>query len=130
MIRRLEIEPLGAEATRMRQALFVWMVGSERLQGFDAATGPIDGLESSSNSYREELMLQFLFGGAGWVVRSAPDSSDLAAQQEAGIRSMLAAYKNMAQVDANLADPFLDKLDEIRRMGELRDYILRKNRAE
>jgi hypothetical protein len=43
---------------------------------------------------------------------------------------MITAYRNMLQADAKLRDHFLDELDQLRRLGKLRDYIERIRREK
>jgi hypothetical protein len=128
-IRGLEAEPFSDNAPTLRRRLFEWLLTAPNLPDFNASTLPIDELQSSAHANKEELMMQFLFGGAAWRL-GAGGSRDLAAQQEAGLRSMIVAYRNMVQADPGLRDDFLDRLDELRRLGELRRYIQRKQRAE
>jgi hypothetical protein len=128
MIHRLEAEPLADDAAALRATLFTWVVGTKSLQGFSAPTTPIDRLAASASRYRDELMMQYIFGAASYIVGSAPGAVDPIEGQSAGIRSMIAAYRNMLQSDPSLRDPFLDSLDDIRRRGDLREYVRRFQR--
>ena len=125
MIRQLEAEPLVRGAIPLRTTVFAWVIGTERLHGFSAPTTPVEPFNASSHPYKEELMMQYLFGAAAHAAGSTPDAGDVIEQQMAGIRSMIAAYRNMIQSDPSLHDPFLDHLDDLRRRGELRWYIQR-----
>lgn len=129
-VRRLEADPLADDAALLRRRLFEWLLASERLHGFDASTTPIDDLQRTGYPYKTEMLLQFLFGGAAWGLGPEAKPGDLAAQQEAGIRSMIAAYRNIVQLDPQQRESFLDRLDELRRTGDLRRYIERKHRGE
>ncbi len=126
-VRRLESDPLDTLSASLRRRLFAWLVASPRLQGFASATLPIDELQRSPFPHREELMMQYLFGSAALVVTARTAMPDLVDQQEAGLRSLIAAYRNIVRADPNTHDPFLDNLDGIRRRGELRNYIERRN---
>lgn len=126
-IRRLEADPLDSAAADLRRYLFLWLVASPKLQNFVSDTPPVDELQKSDFPYREELLLQYLFGSAAWVISGA--SGDLTDQREAGIRSLIAAYRSMIQREPARRDAFVDMLDDLRRRGELRGYVLRfKNR--
>jgi hypothetical protein len=125
-VRALEADPTAPAAPALRKRLFEWVLTSKSLRGFDASTRPIDDLERSEYPYKDELMMQFIFGGAAWRI-AADSSADLTMQQEAGVRSLLAAYRNVIQFQPSLRDQFLDRLDELRRRGELRGYIQRGN---
>lgn len=122
-IRRLEADPLDSGAADLRRHLFLWLVASPKLQNFASDTPPVDELQKSDFPYREELLLQYLFGSAAWVISGAP--GDLTDQQEAGLRSLIAAYRSMVQREPAHRDAFIDMLDGLRRKGELRGYIQR-----
>jgi len=122
LVRALEEDPLGEDATRLREELLQWGAASEMLQQFTPQTAPIDELQSSSYRYREELFLQYLLGAAAHAA-TPHGMFDVIEQQAAGIRSMLAAYRNIVQRDRSMTHPFLERLDDIRRRGELRSYI-------
>lgn len=130
LVQLLEQEPFAPDAAERRARLFAWLIGSERLGGFDAATRPIDSLERSGHAHVEELTLQYMFGGAVWKLRTPRDSFDLVGQQAAGIRSMIAAYRNMVQRNPALRAAWLDRLDELRRRGELQWYCRTENAKE
>lgn len=119
----LENRPLDTAAPALRRRLFAWLVSSAGLSQFTPATPPVDELQKSGFPYKDELMMQYLFGSAALVVGSMDEGPDLFSQQEAGLRSMIVAYRNMVQSQPSVRDPFLDDLDGMRRRGELRDYL-------
>lgn len=121
-IRRLESDPLDSAAADLRQHLFIWLVASPNLTDFSSDTPPIDELQNSDFPYREQLLLQYLFGSAAWAVSGV--AGDLADQREAGLRSLIAAYRSIVQRQPAKRDAFIDMLDGLRRKGELRSYIL------
>ncbi len=122
-VRLLENQPLDTAAPGLRRKLFAWLVSSPALSRFASATPPVDELQKSGFPYKEELMMQYLFGSAALVVGSSENPPDLPSQQEAGLRSMIVAYRNMVQSRPEARDSFLDDLDGMRRRGELRDYL-------
>lgn len=129
-VRLLENRPLDTAAQGLRRRLFAWLVSSPELSEFASATPPVDELQKSAFPYKDELMMQYLFGSAALVVGSPQSPPDLPSQQEAGLRSMIVAYRNIVQSRPEARDPFLDDLDGMRRKGELRDYLKEVNERE
>jgi hypothetical protein len=122
LMRALESAPLAPGATDDRQRAFAWIASSDELEI------AIDGrylkpLEDSEYPFAGELLMQFAFGMAMHRLSPEGAASEYAAQVEAGLRSVIAAYRNMVQADVKLGDKFLDDLDQIRRLGRLREYI-------
>lgn len=126
-VRLLENRPLDSAAPALRRRLFAWLVSSPGLSEFATATPPIDELRQSRFPHKEELMMQYLFGSAALVMTTLDSPPDLLSQQEAGLRSMIVAYRNMVQGEPGGRDSFLDDLDGMRRRGELRDYLKEVN---
>jgi hypothetical protein len=125
LVRRLERDPLDRSAQVLRRRLFAWMTAA------DLGGCPIDAvyiaalerdLESADYPYREELSMQYMFGAA--CAALAPEGlKDCHDGVEAGLRSMIAAYRNMVQIDRSLRNGALDSLDQVRRLGRLGSYI-------
>jgi len=122
-VRMLESDPLGPGSAGLRRDLFTWLISSPRLADFATATPPIDELQTSEFPYKEELLMQYLFGAAAWSISG--NAGTIVDQQEAGVRSLIAAYRTIVQGKPAKRDPFLDTLDGLRRRGELRGYIQR-----
>ncbi|MBS1912949.1 MAG: hypothetical protein JST22_13265 [Bacteroidetes bacterium] len=129
-VHRLESDPLDSAAALLRAPLFSWMIASDRLSGFQAITLPIDELSEGNYRYANELVMQYMLGCAAWHVSRSPGAMDTIEEQAAGIRSMIAAYRTMVRTDPSLRDPFLDRLDDIRRRGDLRSFIEHANKSE
>jgi hypothetical protein len=123
IMRRVEREPLSAEAPELRRTALEWIVSSKDLGDLSIETSYLRELENSTWPFKGEMVIQFLFGSAIWRMTGDSLRSDPLAQAEAGLRSVLAAYKNMLAADAKLREPSLDDLDEVRRLGKLRSYI-------
>jgi hypothetical protein len=123
IMRRVEREPLSAEAPGLRRTALDWVVNSKELGDLSIETSYLRELENSNWPFKGEMVIQFLFGSAIWRMTGDSLRSDPLAQAEAGLRSVLAAYKNMLAADAKLREPSLDDLDEVRRLGKLRAYI-------
>jgi hypothetical protein len=123
LMRRVEREPLAAGAPQMRQRAFEWAMSSKELGDITVETRYLSELENSNYPFKGEMLMQYVFGMAVWKMTGDSLRTDYQTQVEAGLRSVLAAYKNMLVADAKLREPSLDSLDEIRRRGRLRDYI-------
>jgi hypothetical protein len=122
-MRRVEREPLTAEAPDLRREAFEWVVSSPDLGGFEADASWVGELDRGNYPFKGEMMMQFVFGMVLWRFSGEVTSGDKIAQVEGGFRSMIAAYRNILLADKNLRDPWLNQLDEIRRTGKLRAYI-------
>ena len=123
IMRRVEREPLSAEAPELRRTALEWVVNSKELGDLSIETSYLRELENSTWPFKGEMVIQYLLGSATWKLTGDSLRNDRLAQAEAGLRSVLAAYKNMLAADAKLREPSLDDLDEIRRQGKLRLYI-------
>ncbi|MBC8144131.1 MAG: hypothetical protein H7X80_01030 [bacterium] len=123
IMRRLETDPLAAGATMDRQYAFEWLASSDEMKGIAIDGRYLQPLEESDYPFAGELLMQFAFGMALHRLSAESAASDHASDVEAGLRSVIATYRNMVQLDVNLSDKFLDDLDEIRRLGRLRAYI-------
>lgn len=123
MMRRLESAPLAAGATVDRQRAFEWVASNDELRDIAIDGRYLKPLEESEYPFAGELLMQFAFGMAMHRLTPEGSESEHASQVEAGLRSVIAAYRNMVQLDVNLGDRFLDDLDQIRRLGRLREYI-------
>jgi hypothetical protein len=123
IMKRLEREPLAPGATADRQRAFEWLAANDELGGIAIDGRYLKPLEDSDYPFAGELLMQYGFGMA--LYRMTPEGavSERAAQVEAGLRSVIATYRNMVQADIKLGTKFLDDLDQIRRLGRLREYI-------
>lgn len=123
MMRTVEREPLAATAPAMRTRAFDWVASAPELRGFDMDAQYLDELDRGVYPFKGEMMMQYIFGMVLWRFSPEGTSSDRIAQAEAGLRSMIAAYRNILQSDRKLSDPWLDRLDELRRLGRLRAFV-------
>lgn len=126
LVRRLERDPLDRSSAPLRRRLFVW-ISTADLGSCTVDAIFIDDLqkqlEQREYPYREELFLQYMFGAASAAVAHSDSAIDCSAGVESGFRSMIAAYRNMVQIDRSLRDVLLDSLDGLRRTGRLGEYI-------
>lgn len=122
-MRFVEEQPLAGEAQQRRRLAFEWLVAAKELKGvaFDASL--IEPLNGSSYVFNGELMMQYFFGHAMWALSPQASGADPQSGAEAGLRSMIAAYRNIVQLDAKLREPWLEWLDRMRREGRLRTYV-------
>jgi|GEM_PF-2486569 len=120
-VRKLEAFPLDSAAADLRVHLFAWLVASPALAEFGSGMPPFDELPDSAFHYSRELYLQYLFGSAAWIAGGG--MGDVIDRQEAGLRSMIAAYRSIVQLEPAERSDFLDNLDNLRRRGELRSYL-------
>ncbi|HVK39304.1 MAG TPA: hypothetical protein VNA88_12260 [Candidatus Kapabacteria bacterium] len=123
LMRALEAAPLGRGASVDRQRAFEWLASTDDLDGIAIDGRYLRPLEESEYPFAGELLMQFGFGIAMHRMSPEGEASDHAEQVEAGLRSVIAAYRNMVREDVKLGDKFLDDLDQIRRLGKLREYI-------
>lgn len=123
LMRALEAAPLAPGATVDRQRAFEWLASTDELDGIAIDGRYLRPLEESEYPFAGELLMQFGFGIAMYRMSPEGEASEHAEQVEAGLRSVIATYRNMVREDVKLGDRFLDDLDQIRRLGRLREYI-------
>jgi hypothetical protein len=123
IMRRVEREPLAAEAPDLRTQAFTWVVSTPDLKGFDIDASYVEPLDKGVYPFKGEMMMQFVFGMVLWRYSPEAAAGGNVAKIEAGLRSMIAAYRNIVLMDRNLKDPWLERLDELRRLGRLRAYV-------
>jgi hypothetical protein len=123
IMRRVEREPLAADAPDLRNQAFTWVVSTPDLKGFDIDASYVDPLDKGVYPFKGEMMMQFVFGMVLWRYSPEAAAGGKVAKIEAGLRSMIAAYRNIVLMDRNLKDPWLERLDELRRLGRLRAYV-------
>lgn len=123
IMRALEADPLADVAPQNRERVFAWVVSDPSLRGMAIDGRYLERLEESDYPFAGELLMQFAFGMAMYRLSPEGVEADHEASVEAGLRSVIAAYRNMAQADTKLGDRFLDDLDQIRRLGRLREYV-------
>ena len=123
MMRTLEREPLSAQAGSLRSRAFEWVATTSDLRDFDMDASILEPLENGVYPFNGELMMQFVFGMVLWRFSPEGAAEDRVAQVEAGLRSMIVAYRNILLADKKLTDPWLDRLDELRRLGRLRSFV-------
>ena len=129
LIASLEQDPLSEDAPARRMVLTAWVMASPDVGELVPDDTYIGDLFSSDHPYSSELFMQYMFGMArAQTDRSAPHGQAYAI--EAGIRSMLAAYKSFVAADESLRDHFLDELDHLRQLGKLSSYIEEVNRQK
>ena len=129
-IRQLEEEPLGAAAPGLRDQLVAWMVASPGLHAFDVNTSSVDRVGVLAFPYHDELMLQYLLGCAAHHVETSGAAIDVVEERVGGIQSMIAAYRSVVRTEPRLRDAWLDSLDQVRRRGDLRDYVQRNSKGQ
>jgi hypothetical protein len=123
IMKRLEAAPLAPGAVQDRQRAFEWIAANEELGGIAIDGRYLRPLEESDYPFAGEMLMQFAFGMAMYRMTPDGEASEHAEQVEAGLRSVITAYRNMVQADIKLGTKFLDDLDQIRRLGRLREYI-------
>lgn len=127
LITALEQSPFSADATAQRTVLTAWTVASPDIGPLAVDDRYIVHLQEGDYPYGSELFLQYMFGLArAQATMESPRHADVI---ESGLRSLLAAYKSMVLADDTLRDRFLDDLDELRRKGKLREYIIGVDRS-
>ncbi len=145
LIHRLERDPLDRSAQGLRRRLLTWMA-TARLGSCGVDATYIEEverqLERREHPYRDELSAQYMLGAAGAAATMRDDDSvggsvGGAARDslclrtaEAGLRSMIAAYRSMAQQNRFLKNHYLDSLDGIRRHGLLGAYLRDRKHQE
>ena len=122
LLTSLEQDPLSADAPARRMVLTAWVVASPEVGELVPDDKYVGDIFSSDHPYSSELFMQYMFGIALAQAKKS-DSSERSAHIEAGIRSMLAAYKSLVAADESLRDRFLDELDRFRQLGKLASYI-------
>jgi hypothetical protein len=122
MMRRVEQEPLAAGATEIRRKAFEWVARSKQVGTIEVDTDYLHDLEEWY-PFKGEMLMQYVFGMVTWKLAGDSLREDRKTQIEAGLRSVLAAYKNILAADPKLHESFLDRLDGIRKLGKLREYI-------
>ena len=122
LITALEQTPFSADAAAQRTVLTAWTVASPDIGPLVVDDRYIVHLQEGTHPYGSELFLQYMFGLArAQATMEGPSHADVI---ESGLRSLLAAYKSMVLADNSLHDRFLDDLDDLRRRGKLREYII------
>ncbi|MGE3801990.1 MAG: hypothetical protein AB7H80_13295 [Candidatus Kapaibacterium sp.] len=122
LVTSLEQDPLSADAPAQRMVLTAWVVASPEVGELVPDDKYVGDIFSSDHPYSSELFMQYMFGIA-LAQAKKNDSSARSEHIEAGIRSMLAAYKSLVAADESLRDRFLDELDRFRQLGKLASYI-------
>jgi hypothetical protein len=123
MMKRLESAPLAASAVEERRLAFEWLAANAELGQLGIEGQYLKPLVEGDYPFAGELLMQFAFGMAMHRFTPEGETGEPEAEIEAGLLSVITAYRNMKQLDIKLGDRFLDDLDQIRRLGRLRAYI-------
>lgn len=122
MMRTLEREPLSAQAPFLRDRAFAWVATAPETRTLEIDASYLKELDNGNYVFKGEMMMQFVFGMVLWRFSPEGEGGGRIAQVEGGLRSMIAAYRNILLADKKLTDPWLDRVDELRRLGKLRGY--------
>ncbi len=122
-MRFCEERPLASEANDRRRLAFEWVAASDDLADVDIDASFVDPLDDVGYPFSGELMMQYVFGAAGHALSDDSTRRDPTALAESGLRSMIAAYRNIVQLDPKLREPWIERLEQLRREGRLRSYV-------
>ena len=123
MTQQLEQRPLAAEANNLRQQLYEWTVSTDDVHiSVCDILGPIPSEQEIP--YAKELMVQSFFGNAVYQLQHPQAKDNQLKLQMAGIRSMLAAYRNIIKQDKAAHIPTYDNWLKALDNGKLAQQLL------
>lgn len=126
----LEADPVGNDATEMRQWLLQWLTDTpDYTVTVCDILGPIP---NQTVPYGPELLVQQMFGNVVYQITN-PGITDTLALQLAGIESALHAYSAIISTDPSAHIAYFDNLLAEQQKGSLKTYmepIIAKNCAE
>jgi hypothetical protein len=130
LIEKIERDPLSEGSINSRPRVFSWIIAHPSMQGLQIQRTYLRSLEESEHRYAGELVMQCAFGMAAWRLRSQTGVISELDEIEAGLRSVVAAYRAMLRKEPDVTLQFLEDLEEIIQRGKLREYIARVDAIE
>ena len=127
LVRQLEEEPLGPEATEARRWLALWLLDVPDLQVRYCAE-VLGGDRGARQRVRPELLAQIPWSGAAFLIEN-PDKKARAEVYTAGVLGALRAYEALIRVKPEQRSPLLDSLLTRRDAGELAAYVTETSQA-
>lgn len=120
-IRALETNPLASDAMEARRELLMWLTESPDVT-VKACLGVMEPLTSSTSRYRREMLLQVFLSSSAYAIEHPDQAGDVARVAAGGLEGALNTYASLkAQLGKDAADPFMERLLEIRERGGLEE---------
>ncbi len=122
--RRLERDPLGKGSGADRKWLFQWIDAVPDVN-VTSCSGPLDALiqDDAPCRHGRELYVQSVFGMAAFQIENPKKKDDWVAVQQAGIESVLKAYRALQGFDESVQWSNLDELADAAKAGKLGSVV-------
>jgi hypothetical protein len=119
--RSLEADPLRPDARADRSWALNWLVEAPDVT-VNVCLSSLGGMDEGYR-YDGEIMLQYSFAMAAFLMENRGMTNDANAQQVAGVAGALRAYRAILGSAPDARSPGLDSLLEIERRGGLPEFI-------
>ena len=119
---KLQEAPLDPKLQADRQWAMQWLTEVPDVS-VSACLAPLGGIPSTKYVHFNEIIAQYTFAMATLIIQHPEATSDLQAQQLAGVEGGLRAYRSMLGADPKAKSTELDKLREMQGRGELASFV-------
>jgi hypothetical protein len=121
-IRALEINPLASDAMDARRELLAWLIESPDVT-VKMCLGVLEPFTRSTSRYHREMSLQVMLSSSAYAIEHPDRASDVARVATGGLEGVLNTYASLkAQRGQEAADPFMERLSEMRERGGLEEH--------
>jgi hypothetical protein len=127
LVRQLETDPFGDNASDSRRWLALWQLDVTDLQVRYCAE-VLGGTPAALRKVRPEILAQIPWSGVAYLIEK-PEAKTKAEIYLAGVEGALRAYEVMVRTRPDLRSPLLDDLIAKRAAGELAAYVAETSNA-
>jgi hypothetical protein len=122
IVHRLERDPLNAGLQADRQWAMQWLRDAPDVS-INVCLDPLGGVDKANYAYAPEIVVQYMFSMAAFVIQHPEKKNDPDGQQMVGVGAALNAYRSILRDRPTAKSARLDKLMTMQIRGELPAFV-------
>jgi hypothetical protein len=122
IVHSLERTPLNPSLQDDREWAIQWLTDAPDVS-VNACLDPLGGVSKKDYAHTAEIVVQYMFAMAAFIIENPGNSNDPDAQQLAGVEGALNAYRSMRIARPEDQSSTLEKLLGMQSRGELPSFV-------
>jgi hypothetical protein len=128
IVHNLEAAPLNPRLREDRAWAMRWLTAAPDVT-VSACLEPLGGVTDKNYAYSSEIVVQYMFAMAVFILENPAKSGDPDAEQLAGVEGALKAYQALRTAKPGDKSSALDKLLGLQGRGELPGFVQKAHRS-